>query len=75
MRRPTACAVELIRWPRYPFTSPHEVKVRIVGLLDGADTVTRRFSNLRRAKQVARALAMAIGCEVTKIDMREEARK
>lgn len=71
MRRPTACAVELIRWPRVKWNNPHEVKVRVLGLPDGADTVTRTFSNLRRAKQVARALALAVSCEVTKIDMRE----
>lgn len=68
----TVCSVELIRWPRYPMTSPHEIKVRVFGVPGGAETVTRRLSNLRRAQQVARALALAVGCEVTNIDMRTE---
>ena len=70
----TACSVELIRWPARA-QGPHEVKVRISGLLGGAETLTRRLSNRRRALRVAKALAAALGCVVFEIDMRSDGGK
>lgn len=67
----TTCGVELIRWPR-KHQGPHEVTVRVLGLIGGPETLNRRLSNLRRAKRVARAIADGLGCRVQEIDMRHK---
>lgn len=67
----TACSVELIRWS-FRAQGPHEVKVRVHGLIRGTETLTRRLSNLRRARRVAQALADGLGTHVQEIDMRHK---